>query len=121
MSKNYQKTVENLNWFLSNTEGERREEVVSELRASGVNIEGFISDIKGIVAAGGQPERLAQPAAQAGFSRLGRFAHSTRAEILKLVEELLAGDSLSESVLTTRESSDLGQLSDEQLQVLLNR
>ncbi|MCI0540191.1 MAG: hypothetical protein L0Z50_33720 [Verrucomicrobiales bacterium] len=111
MSKNYEKAAERLNLFLADTEGESRDEVTRELRAAGVNVEGFVADIK----------RLA--GVRSGFSRMGRFANKTRQEILKLLEECQVGSSsgLSEAGLAPREGSGLDQLSDEQLRSLLEK
>ena len=110
MSKNYQRAAERLNLFLANTEGESRDDVVRELREAGVNVDGFVADIKRIAGV------------RTGFSRVGRFANRTREEILKLLEECQAGLSsgLPEVGLAARESG-LDQLSDEQLQSLLEK
>lgn len=109
MSKNYQRAADRLNLFLADTEGESRDDVVRELRAAGVNVEGFVADIKRIAGV------------RTGFSRVGRFANRTREEILKLLEECQAGLSSGlEAGLATREGG-LDQLSDEQLQSLLEK
>ena len=116
MSKNYQKVAERLNVFLADTEGESRDELARELSAAGVDVDGFVRDIKSIVA-------QSPPAPAARSSRLARFANKTRAEIVKLLEEMQAGSSeeLPEPVLAHLEGRDLEQLSDEQLQELLVR
>lgn len=109
MSKNYQNAVEHLHLFLADTEGESREEVTRGLRATGVDVERFVSDIKRIAGV------------RSGFSRVGRFANKTRAEILKLLEELQIGTSSVGASLATREDGGLNQLSDEELRALLEK
>jgi hypothetical protein len=110
MSKNYQKAAECLNLFVADTEGESLGDVTHELRAAGVNVEGFVTDVKRIAGV------------RSGFSRVGRFANKTREEILKLLEECQVGISsgLAQSGLAAREGG-LEQLSDEQLQKLLEK
>jgi hypothetical protein len=111
MSKNHQKSVEGLYLFLADTDGESREEVTRGLRAAGVNIDVFVADLKRIAGAG------------SGFSRVSRFANKTREEIIKLLEECQVGipDGLVQTGLATREGGELNQLSDEQLQLLLEK
>lgn len=111
MSKNYQTAVERLHLFLADTEGESRDEVRRGLRAAGVDVEQFVSDIKRIAGV------------RSGFSRMGRFANKTREEILKMIEEIQLGTSgaLSGASLATREGGGLNQLSDEELQTLLEK
>ena len=110
MSKNYQKAAECLNLFVADTEGESLGAVTHELRAAGVNVEGFVTDVKRIAGV------------RSGFSRVGRFANKTREEILKLLEECQTGltSGLAQSGLAAREG-ELDQLSDEQLQKLLEK
>jgi hypothetical protein len=111
MSKNHQNAVEHLHLFLADTDGESREEVTRGLRAAGVDVERFVADIKRIAGV------------RSGFSRVGRFANKTRAEILKLLEELQVGTSgaLSGAGLATREGGDLNRLSDEELRALVEK
>jgi hypothetical protein len=110
MSKNYQQAAERLSLFLADTEGESVGDVTRELRSAGVNVEGFVADIKRIAGV------------RSGFSRVGRFANKTREEILKLLEECQAGFSSgsAQAGLAAREGG-LDQLSDEQLQSLLEK
>ncbi len=111
MSKSYQNAVEHLHLFLADTEGESRDEVTRGLRAAGVDVNRFISDIKRIAGV------------RSGFSRVGRFANKTRAQILKLLEELQLETSgaFSNVGLAAREGGGLNQLSDEQLRTLLEK
>jgi hypothetical protein len=111
MSKNYQNAVEHLHLFLADTEGESRDEVTRGLRATGVDVERFVADIKRIAGV------------RSGFSRVGRFANKTREEILKLLEELQVGTSsaLSGAGLASREGGGLNQLSDDELRALLEK
>ena len=110
MSKNNPKAAERLNLFLADTEGESLGDVTRELRAAGVNVEGFVADVKRIAGV------------RSGFSRVSRFANKTREEILKLLEECQTGlsSALAQPGLAAREG-ELDQLSDEQLQKLLEK
>lgn len=109
MSKNYQNAVEHLHLFMADTEGESRDEVTRGLCNAGVDVERFVADIKRIAGV------------RSGFSRVGRFANKTRAEILKLLEELQIGTSGVGASLATRDGSELNQLSDEELRALLEK
>jgi hypothetical protein len=114
MNQNHQKTVEHLHMFLADTEGETSEEVRRELQAAGVDVAGFVRDIRSIVAQG-------QSARMKRSSRLARFANMTRQEILRLLEEMQAGLSNEnvDPVLSHADLADIQNLSDEQLRDLI--
>lgn len=109
MNQDYQSTVERLQLFLADTKGETRDEITNELRLAGVDVDKFIGDIKRITSG------------QKGFSRVSRFAAKSRDEILKLIAEYQVGMSAGKFAhgLATREQNDLNQLSDSELQSLL--
>ena len=113
MSQNHQKTVEHLHMFLADTEGETSQEVTRGLQAAGVDVAGFVRDIRSV--AQGPSARVKRP------SRLARFANMTRQEILRLLEEMQAGlsNENADPVLSHIDFADIQNLSDDQLRDLV--
>jgi hypothetical protein len=97
MSKNYRKSLENLDLFLADTEGQTTEEISKELKDQRVDVEKFLNKIKGVVRKGYQGQLRAAAAAerqatvQRTLGRFGDLAAKTKEELLSLIAEIQAG------------------------------
>jgi len=124
MSKNYRKALENLDLFLADTEGQTPEEVAKELKDQGVDVEKFLTNIKGVVRKGYQGQLKAAAAAERQSTvryRRGRFgdlATKTKKELLSIIAEVQAGifgTALGQAAVARFRNRDNTTLSEEDL------
>ncbi len=123
MKQSYQRAFENLHLFLADTEGEPREKVVERLEAAGIDVPGFVNEIRAL-AAGQQRRAPATEAPRRKVSRVARFARMTREELIRRLEDLLAesANALPEPGIASREGgTGLRGLTDEELRALAER
>lgn len=124
MSKNYRKAFENLDLFLADTEGQSPEEVAKELNAQGVDVDTFLSNVKGIVRKGFQQQVKAaadserEAATQKKRGRFGDLATKTKDEMLTLIAAIQSGAfgaSFGRAAMARFRNQDNAQLSEEDL------
>ena len=107
-------TLNNLQEFLADTEGQTKNEVAQELRQDGVDVENFNSEVRSIVDAVSRRYADITP-----NIKRGELRSKTREEILQLLAQIQAGvfgSDLAETLAARqREEKGLGEQDIQQL------
>src|ERR1017187_2737902 len=124
MSKNYDKAFEHLSDFLADPEGEGREDIISQLKSEGVDVDKFLQEIHTVVRKANQEKMRARAERERNATRtdptalFGELLRMPREELLILVGKVQSGAfglSLQQLAAARARNQSGGTLSDEDL------
>jgi hypothetical protein len=128
MKKTYRKSMENLDLFLGDTEGQSTEAVTEELKAQGTDVAKFLNDVNALVRRGYQGslrDVAASERAEGDRNRKSRFAGlvETKEQMLLMIARLQSGEfgpNLRERAAARCRNQDPSKLSEEDLRSWLD-
>ena len=124
MSKNYDMAFEYLSDYLADPEGEQREEIISQLKTEGVDVDKFLEEINTVVRKAHQEKLRAQADRERKATRIdpsslfGDLTRMSREQMLALVQKIQLGEfGLERQQMTAARARNLsvGKLSDEDI------